>query len=1067
MFDTIIKKSLEHRALVLLFAALITAFALLRIDELSIDVFPDLNRPTVTVMIEAPGMAPQEVETQVVFPLETALLGAPGVERVRSSSGVGLGVVWIEFDWDTDIRYDRQVVQERLDTVRESLPEGVHPIMTPIASLMGEILLIGLREGAAGSADPMELRTFAEWTLRPRLLAVPGVAQVTVLGGELKQYQVLADLERLRRFSITMEDLESALRSANENTGGGIVRRGDQELLVRNVGRITDLESLRNSPVSLRAGAPILVRDVAEVELGAAQKRGDGSVDAKPAVILAVQKQPDAPTLELTRQIDEALVAMQPNLPRGASLNAELFRQATFIGEAVKNVGTALRDGAILVAIVLLAFLLNVRTTIITLVAIPLSIVVTSLVFEFLGLSINTMTLGGLAVAIGELVDDAIVDVENVLRRLRENAASSSPRSSIAVVFDASREIRNSIVFGTAVVLLVFLPLFALESIEGRLFQPLAIAYVTSILASLAVSLTVTPALASLLLGRTATLAERGDGIVLRGAKAIARGGYALTFPRPRIVCAVLVALLVLSGFLISTLGRDFLPPFDEGTATINLTAQPSIALEESNRIGNLAEQALLQIPDVKSTGRRTGRAEQDEHAEGVHVSEIDVDFWSAEQVERGAAAATPTGRVPPAQIRERAEVLADIRARLAELPHVSANVGQPISHRLDHLLSGVRAQVAIKIIGEDLLELRRIGREIETAISEVPGVVDLQLESQVMVPTLQLSVDRARAARYGFAPKELADAFATAMQGRVLSVVFEERGRFDLVLWSLAEDRRDEDAVRSMRLVSRTGAEVVLADVADVEVVPGPNQVNRENGERRFVVGLNIADRDLGSAVKEIQERIDVAVRPHLGTGYRIEYGGQFESEARASRHLLWLGSIALLGMFALLYAHFRSFALVVQIMLNIPFAFVGSAFALWIAGETLTVASVVGFISLAGISARNGILMIAHYMHLMVQERLPFGPELVVRGSQERVAPVAMTALTSALALLPLALAQGEPGKEILHPVALVVLGGLVTSTLLDFLVTPTVFLNWSGRAAAAAAAQQRANMEEQVTS
>jgi CzcA family heavy metal efflux pump len=738
-------------------------------------------------------------------------------------------------------------------------------------------------------------------------------------------------------------------------------------------------------------------------------------------------------------------------------MNSQLFRQANFIVEAVRNVAMALRDGAILVAIVLFAFLVNVRTTTITLVAIPLSIVITTLVFELLGLSINTMTLGGLAVAIGELVDDAIVDVENVLRRLRENAASESPRNSLVVVFEASREVRNSIVFGTAVVMLVFLPLFALESIEGRMFIPLAIAYITSILGSLVVSLTVTPALASYLLPSTARHVERGDGLVLRACKGLARAGYALTLPRPAIVVGVFVFAFAVAMWLVSGLGRDFLPPFNEGTATISVAARPSISLEESNRLGTAAENLLLEIPEIKSTGRRTGRAEQDEHAEGVHMSEVDVDFWTAKEVAGGTAAATPTGRAPPASLRPRELVLADVRARLAELPHAQVNVGQPISHRLDHLLSGVRAQVAIKVTGPELLELRRIGREIEAAIEGVAGVVDLQLEPQVMVPTLQLTVERGRAAKYGFSPGELADVFATAMQGKVISPVFEERGRYDLVLWSLPSERRDPDAVRSMRLVSRTGAEVSLADVADVEILPGPNQVNRENGERRFVVALNVAGRDLGSAVDEIRARIDSDVRPHLGAAYRIEFGGQFESEARASRRLAVLGLISLLGMFALLYAHFRSVPLVLQILLNVPFAFVGSAIALWVTGETVTVASLVGFISLTGIAARNGILMIAHYMHLMVHEKMPFGRELVVRGSQERVAPVAMTALTSALALLPLALAHGEPGKEILHPVALVVLGGLVSSTLLDFLVTPTVFLNWSGKAAARAVADR----------
>ncbi|MBI4617961.1 MAG: efflux RND transporter permease subunit [Planctomycetes bacterium] len=1071
MLNAIIRFSLRNRYLVLAAAILLSAYGLYTLVELPVDVFPDLNRPTVTIMVEAPGLAPEEVETQVTFPMETVLSGAPGVVRVRSSSGIGLAVLWVEFDWGTDNWHDRQVVQERLNQVQEKLPPGVEPFMAPISSIMGEIMLIGL---SSDTVDAMELRTRADWVIRPRLLAVPGIAQVTVMGGELKQYQVLADPEKMRRYGISFAELEEAVAEANLNSGGGFVFDQNQEYPVRNLARLRTLAELEQSLIATHDNLPIRIADVAEVKPGAALKRGDGSVNGTGAVIMAIQKLPGADTRRLTAEIDRALKDLESSL-HGVDVEPNLFRQSHFIESAIGNVEEALRDGAILVVIILFLFLLNFRTTFITLTAIPLSLLSTALVFKWFGLSINTMTLGGIAVAVGELVDDAIVDVENVFRRLRLNRHAETPRPALEVVFEASSEIRNSIVFGTMIVLLVFLPLFALSGIEGRLFTPLAVAYIVSILLSLVVSLTVTPALSSYLLPRMKQIKGDRDGLVLRLSKWIARGVYRVTLPYPKTVIVVSLLLLFAAGYAVVNMGSEFLPPFNEGTATINVVAEPGISLAESNRLGTLAETLILSVPEVKSVGRRTGRAEQDEHAEGVHYSEIDVDFWRAE--EAAPADRDEADRVPPKSPRPRDVVLAEIRARLDELPGLSVNVGQPISHRIDHLLSGVRAQVAVKITGPDLAVLRRKAREVEAAMRGLPGVVDLGVEQQVLVPQIRVRVKRDAATRYGFKAGELTEIFETALRGHVLSQVIEGQRSFDLVLWTPPGVRRDAASISNLRLVSPSGAVVLLQDVAEVVETPGPNQINRENVSRRIVVFCNVQGRDLGSAVRDIQKSIAMDVT--FPEGYSITYGGQFESQRRATRLLLILSGFSLVAMFALLYAHFRSVVLVAQVMLNIPFAFIGGVAALLVGGivtgnepstaahgwvgrlmsraEPFSVASLVGFISLAGIASRNGILMISHYVHLLVEEGMSFGRDMVVRGSQERVAPVLMTALTTGLALVPLVLAKGEAGKEILYPVALVVLGGLATSTLLDLAIRPSVFL-YVGRRAVERVAEQR---------
>jgi len=1002
-------------------------------------------------MVEAPGLAPEEVETQVTFPLETVLNGVPGVERVRTSSGIGLVVIWVEFGWETDIWHDRQVVQERLNQAKEKLPPEVVPAMAPISSIMGEIMLLGL---SSDELDPMVVRTTADWVIRPRLLSVAGVAQITVMGGGVKQFQVLADPEKMRRYGITFKELETALKVANQNSSGGFVVMQHQEYLIRNLGRVRSLSEIGRSLVATRDNIPIRVSDVAEVRLGSMPKRGDGSVNGHPAVILAIQKQPGADTRSLTREIDNALDELRVSLPKGMQLEPNLFRQVHFIESSIRNVAEALRDGSILVVIVLFLFLMNFRTTAITLTAIPLSLLTTAIVFKWMGMSINTMTLGGVAVAIGELVDDAIVDVENIFRRLRENNLRSDPLPAHEIVFHASSEIRNSIVLGTAVVILVFLPLFALSGIEGRLFAPLGVAYIVSILMSLLVSLTVTPALSSYLLPDLKRGGGEKDGPLLRFCKWAARKFYEVTFPRPKTVIGLALSMVTIGLLVVANMGSEFLPPFNEGTSTINILAQPGISLDDSNRLGAMAENLILSVPEVKSTGRRTGRAEQDEHAEGVHYSEIDVDFWTQEEAGSPRESKTAANRAPPAKVRPRPVVLAEIRHLLEVLPGALVNVGQPISHRIDHLLSGVKAQIAIKITGSDLVMLRKKALEVERAIKGLPGVVDLQVEQQVLIPQIRLHVNRETAARYGFKAGELTEIFEAALNGKVVSQVIEDQRFFDLLLWTPESVRIDDAAIANLRLVSPSGAVVLLADVADVVETPGPNQINRENVARRIVVSCNAQGRDLGSTVKAIQDSIAMDVLPSLPEGYSITYGGQFESQQRATRLLLILSAFSLVAMFAILYAHFQSAALVGQIMLNVPFAFIGSVAALAIAGEPFSVASLVGFISLTGVASRNGILMITHYVHLMTEEGEKFSREMVIRGSQERVAPVLMTALTAGLALIPLVLAKGEPGKEILYPVALVILGGLFSSTLLDFAVTPAIFFNYSGKAVASAA-------------
>ncbi|NTX61167.1 efflux RND transporter permease subunit [Myxococcus sp. CA051A] len=1017
MLDHVILFSLRHRLFVVLAAVAVLLYGGWAVTRLPVDVFPDLNRPTVTVMTEAGGLSPEEVETLITTPIETAMNGAPGVQRVRSSSGVGLSIVYVEFDWGTDIYLDRQLVSERLQVASERLPRDVAPHLTPVSSIMGEILLLGV-QSEEGRTSPLELRSLADWVLRQRLLTIPGIAQVTVLGGGVKQFQVRVAPEKLLSFGLTFEDVERAAGLSQGNTTGGFVDQGGREYLVRNLARSASVEDLRGTVVAVREGVPVRLSQVAEVDVGPAVKRGDGGMNGRPAVILAVQKQPGASTLALTEQVDAAVKDLRLTLPDDVRVET-LFRQADFIQAAVGNVVEALRDGALLVVVVLFLFLVNLRTTAITLTAIPLSFVITALVMNAFGLSINTLTLGGLAVAVGELVDDAIVDVENVYRRLRENRAKDTPEPALRVIYRASAEVRGSIVFATLIVVLVFLPLFALGGIEGRLFAPLGVAYVVSILASLLVSLTVTPAMCAYLLPR-GRLLEHGDGALVRWLKARARRvlDVALGHPKPVLVGATLLVLAAVA--VVPFLGRSFLPPFNEGTATVNVLAPPGTSLEESNRFGLLAERLIASVPEVKTVGRRTGRAEQDEHAEGVHYSELDVDF------KEGG--------------RPRDVVLADLRERLAVLPGLSVSVGQPISHRLDHLLSGIRAQVAVKLFGQDLDALRSKAEEVRAVMAQVPGVVDLQVEQQTLIPQLQVRLKREESARLGVQPGAMAEQLEKAFNGVVVGQVLEGQRTFDVLVRYEERARVDAEAFRRALVDTPSGARVPVAAIADVVESRGPNVIHHDHLQRRVVIMANVAGRDLGGAVEEVRERVAASVT--LPTGTFLSYEGQFESQQSATRLIALLSLLSLAGMFLVLYAHFRSVRLVAQVMLNIPLALVGSVTAVVLTGQPLSVATLVGFVTLCGIASRNTIMLISHYLHLVEQEGEVFSRELVLRGSLERLVPVLMTALTAGLALVPLALASGAPGKEILHPVATVILGGLISSTLLDLLVTPAVF-------------------------
>lgn len=1023
MLNSIIRFSLNNRLFVILTSVGLLIYGGWITSNLPVDVFPDLNRPVVTVITESHGLAPEEVETLVTLPIETALNGTPGVTRVRSSSGIGISIIYVEFDWGTEVFRNRQLISERLQLAKERLPEGISPVMGPVSSIMGEIQFVGL-VSPDDSVDPMELRTTADWIIRPRLMTLTGISQIVVMGGEVKQYQIQVSTEKLQQKLISLEELKHTLSEISENSTGGFIDIGKKEFLIRPIGRVESIEDIENSAIGMHLGRPVFVKDVAVVKLASKIKRGEGSVDGKHAVIMTIQKQPGASTIELTEKIDEMLNELKKTLPKGIVIRSDLFKQSRFIESSIGNVEEALRDGAIMVAIILFLFLLNIRTTAITLISIPLSLVMTFIIFKAFGLSINTMTLGGLAIAIGELVDDAIVDVENVFRRLKENSHAIVKKNPLVVIYEASSEVRNSIVFSTIIVVLVFIPLFALGGIEGRLFAPLGLAYIISLLASLVVSLTVTPVLCYYLLSKSKILEHKEDGPLVRKLKSWDMSLLKKTIHHPTYVMAFCGILLLGSLALLPFMGRNFLPEFNEGTATIGVAAFPGISLAASDDLGTKIERAILSVPETKSTIRRTGRAEMDEHAEGVHWSEVDVDF------KEGG--------------RDRQEVLQDIRTKIEAVGDVYVNIGQPISHRLDHLLSGVRAQIAIKIFGSDLTELRRLGIGVEKALKEIEGIVDLQLEPLVLIPQLKILIDREETGRYGIGPGGLAKDLEMALNGEAVAQMIEQQRIFDIFLRLDDKSRDNPESINSTIIRTRpNGEKIRVSDVAEVYEGSGPNMVNRENLQRRIVVSANSHGRDLGSLINEVKEKINQKVK--LPEGYFIEYGGQFESQEKASKLILFLGIISLLGVFFVLYIHFNSVMLTLQIMLNVPLALIGSIIAIYLTEKELSVATMIAFITLCGIATRNGIMMISHYIHLMKEEGESFSEQMVIRGSLERLVPVLMTALSAILALSPLLFAKGEPGKEILYPVAVVIIGGLLSSTLLDIVVTPAVFLKY----------------------
>jgi CzcA family heavy metal efflux pump len=1020
MLNRIILWSIEHRLIVIIAAIVLLGYGGVVTLQAPVDVFPDLTAPTVTVLTESHGMAPEEVEALVSLPIEAVMNGTAGVFRVRSNSAAGISIVFVEFNLGTDIFRARQLVSEKLGQVR--LPAGIRPpVLGPISSTMGEIMLISMN---AKTTSSMDLRSMADWVIRPRLLGVPGVAQVMMIGGDTKQYQVLVDPVRLRDYGLTLDEVTRAAGAANVNASGGFLERPDLEYFIRARGRVNTVEDLANSVITVRNATPILIRNVADVRTGAALKRGDGSFNMRSDVIATVQKQPNANTLDVTNDVEKALAGLKPTLPADVTIETKAFQQAAFINRAIDNVKEALAEGGILVAVVLFLFLWNFRTTFISLTAIPLSLVTAVITMTYFGISINTMTLGGLAIAIGELVDDAIVDVENVFRRLRQNAQSGFPQPVSDVIYKASSEIRNSIVFATLIIVLVFLPLFNLGGFEGRMFSPLAFAYIASIAASLLVALTVTPALCYYLLGQRRFLTETGDSKLVQWLKGRYSRTLELTLRYSGMIIATSAVLLLGVIMLYPLMGREFLPAFNEGALNINISLPPGTALQESNRIGRLVEETLHRTPEVVSTTRRTGRAELDEHAAGVNASEIEV---VTKQLHRGQAA-----------------VMEEVRQNLAQLPGVVTEVGQPMSHRIDHLLSGTRAQIAIKLFGPDLVTLRNKAEEIRTAMATVPGVVDLLVEPQVGVPQVQINLNRPAAAAFGLRAADLAQSVDTAFNGEIVSQVLEDQRTYDVVVRFNDAARQSTASIASTLIDTPTGAKMPISQIATVREDQGPNTINRENVQRRIIIQANVAGRDLGSVIDEIRARIghDVA----LPQGYFIQYGGQFEAQEEAARKITTMSIVAIAGIFLLLYIALGSSRLALLVMANLPLALIGGIVMVFLSGGTLSIASLIGFITLFGIATRNGIMLITHYQHLMQEEGVSLR-QAIVQGSMERLSPILMTALVTGVGLLPLALGAGQPGKEIQQPMAVVILGGIVTSTLLNMVVIPALFLRYSG--------------------
>ncbi|MFN3696714.1 MAG: efflux RND transporter permease subunit [Pseudobdellovibrio sp.] len=1028
MLNILIKFSLTKRLLTLGISAVLIFLGLSSFYSLPVDVFPDLSKPTVTIVTEAHGKAPEEVETLITIPIESQLNGLPRLSSIRSTSGVGLSIIYVQFEWGTDIYLSRQLINEKLILAKDQLPEDIQPAMGPISSLMGQIQQIAIYP-ESNQIDPMYIRTIAEWVVRPRLLTIPGVAQVIAMGGGLKQYQILISSEKLNTRSINLEDLNERLSQISQNTTGGYLTRGENELLIRNIGTVSTIEDIENTVIGHHFGKPVLLKEIAEVKIDSAIKRGDSSYNGKPSVVLVIQKQPGTDTVKITKDIEAAIESIKSSLPQGIGITTDVFKQSNFIEASIDGVKNKLIFGTILVFIVLFAFLANLRMSLITLTAIPLSFLMTFIVFKLFGLTVNTMTLGGLAIAIGELVDDSIVDVENIFRRLRENRFLKKPKSILKVIFDASSEVRNSIVIATLIICFVFVPLLNLSGIEGRLFTPLAISYLTALLASLLVSLTVTPVLCYYLLGK-AMLTQHADTALVATLKKWDRKILNKALDRPKVLISLVVVLFVMSMMLVPMMGKNFLPEFNEGTALITVGAKPGISLDKANSIGLQAEQLIMEIPEVKSVSRRTGRAEKDEHAMGLHVSEIDVDFKKDSQ-------------------RNRDQILNEIRNKLSVLEGMNISVGQPIAHLIDHMVSGVAAQIAIKIYGQDLSELRKSANQVRDAIKDISGVVDLKVEDQGLIPQLKIYVLREEASQYGLSSGDITSILEKALNGERVAQVIDGQKFFDIIYRFDDMSRSNIEMIKNIVLkIMPNGQRVRVSDVADVYETQGPNEVNRDNGMRRVVVSTNVSGRDLVSTVNEIKQKISQSVNFSIGT-YPV-YGGQFQSHESATQKIFSLGLLSIIAIALLLYSHFKSKMIVAQIMLTIPFAFIGGLVMLFVINRSLTIASMIGFVTLCGIACRNGIMMISHYLHLMKYENEAFSKEMIIRGSLERLVPVIMTAIVASTALLPLVFSKGQTGSEILQPVAVVIVGGLISSTILDILITPIIFYRYGKNSA-----------------
>jgi HME family heavy-metal exporter len=1019
MFKWLLDNSLANRLLVIIASLVLMAYGAFTLSRTPVDVFPDLNKPTVTIMTESGGMAAEEVEQLITFPLETTMNGLPGVESVRSVSSAGLSFIYVTFNWRTEIFRARQMVSERLSSMEEGLPAGVTPRMGPISSIMGEIMQIAIPIDTA-KISPMQVREYADWVLRPRLMAIAGVAQVIPIGGEVRQFQVQPNTTRMAELGISHEQLTGALKGYSANTSGGFLELNGREYLIRHLGRTSRLDDLKNLALTARHGQPVLLRQIAEVTFAPAIKRGDAGFEGKPAVILGIQKQPTADTIHLTRSIEAAVEDLKKSLPAGMEAPKVTFRQASFIESSISTLQGKLIGASVFVAVILFFFLGTLRPTVIALTAIPVSIFMTALVFDYYGLSINTMTLGGLAIAIGGLVDDAVVGVENVLRRLKEDRAKHHDHRMhpIELVAHATMEVRSAILYATIIIVLVFLPLFALPGMEGRLFVPLGIAFIVSTLASLVVSVTVTPVLSFYLLPSMKSL-DHGDTKLLAWLKASYGHSLQTVLNHPKAALAAGAVAILVAAVAVPFFPKTFLPPFNEGTLLIGMRLNPGVTLAESSALAQQAEVLVKAVPEVVHVGRRSGRAELDEHAEGVHVSELDVGLKPASEMTRTMD-----------------EISADIRARLINLPAAIA-IGQPISHRIDHMLSGVRSQIAIKIFGDDLDTLRGQADALRGRLAGIPGIADLEIEKQVLAPQIKVSVNYATAAQYGVPTPQILATLQSLVEGEKVTQVVEGGRRFALVV-RLPESSRSLQGLGQI-LLETPGGPIPLSKIATIEDGDGPNQVSRDDGKRRIVLSANAQGRPLSEIVEDIRKVVGDSKLPE---GYFITLGGQFQAQEEASRLVGLLSIVSLVLMFVVLFSRYKSVVLSVLIMANIPLALVGAVLGLWLSGQPLSVAALVGFITLAGISVRNGILKVSHYINLMRMEGENFDHKMILRGSLERLAPVLMTALVTAFALAPLLFEAERPGTEILHPVAVVIFSGLISSTLLDTFLTPAMF-------------------------